>query len=84
MFTRRNQLWWLLGALIQCAYYNWLKWHIQRGGHIQPLLVSSDGVILDGWKRYKIAKQLGYESIPVVIIDGEVEQCSLDVINCGG
>ena len=45
-----------------------------RGNVGAPILVSRDGVVLDGNSRLRVAKRLGFKKIPVVIIDSDVRQ----------
>lgn len=42
---------------------------IREFGFQQPLVVDSDGVIVVGHTRYKAARQLGLEEIPVIVAD---------------
>lgn len=42
---------------------------IEAFGWKQPIVVDKDGVIIAGHTRYKAAKQLGLEKVPVLIAD---------------
>ena len=53
---------------------------IIRNGIRQPLLVTQDGIILNGWRRYILAKRLGLKRVPVVIIQATVEEVELDTL----
>lgn len=58
--------------IISWLFKKWYKYHLKKSikenGIIAPLLVSSDGIILDGNNRFRIAKSLGMETIPVVVL----------------
>jgi len=45
-----------------------------RHGIKAPILVSKDGVVLDGNTRLRIAKSLGIKEIPAVIVDSVIVQ----------
>ncbi len=48
---------------------------ILKTGEVKaPLLVSKSGVVLDGRTRLRIAKRMGYKTVPVVRIEADVEQ----------
>lgn len=47
-----------------------LKRSIKRHGILAPVLVSYDGVILDGNHRVSIAKELGIE-VPIALVSCE-------------
>lgn len=42
---------------------------IEAFGFQQPIVVDTDGVIIAGHTRYKAAKQLGLETVPVVVAE---------------
>lgn len=42
---------------------------IKAFGWKQPIVVDKDGVIIAGHTRYKAAKQLGLETVPVLVAD---------------
>ena len=58
-----------------------LKKSIQRSGIIVPLVIMEDGTIIDGLLRWKLAKELGIEEVPVVVAVGvdEVEALVMHV-----
>ena len=39
--------------------FNGLVFDVARNGFIDPVIITHDGLILDGWHRYRVAKQLG-------------------------
>ena len=53
---------------------------IIENGIRQPLLITQDGIILNGWRRYRLARELGLRRVPVVVIQGHVEEVELDVL----
>jgi len=57
-----------------------LEQDILENGIRQPLLITEDGLILNGWRRYRIAKKLGLKSVPVVVFHGEVEEMDVDML----
>lgn len=52
---------------------------IRAQGILQPLLVSNDGLILAGHRRFEAAKELGLTEVPIVILN-QVEEGDLDVV----
>lgn len=52
---------------------------VRAQGVLQPLLVSRDGMILAGHRRYEAAKQIGLESVPIRILT-EAEPGDHDLI----
>ena len=46
-----------------------LRRHVERGGKIVPILVTSGGTIVDGNRRIRACKELGIP-IPVVYFSG--------------
>ncbi len=49
-----------------------LRVYIEREGFVEPLVVRSKGPgyeILGGYHRWGIAKELGYETVPCVVLD---------------
>ncbi len=56
---------------------------IGRFGFNVPVLCTSDGEVIDGLKRLRAAQALGYESLPVAVVDGlsphEVEALRISV-----
>lgn len=47
---------------------------IQAFGWQQPIVVDTDGVIIAGHTRYKAAKRLGMETVPVVVAEGLTDE----------
>lgn len=57
--------------------YNELKRDIEQNGMKQPILVLNDGRIVNGYKRYQIAQELGLEYVPVVVLNAVVQYALL-------
>lgn len=51
---------------------------MKRGDIGSPIIISSDGSVLDGNSRLRIAKTLGYKKVPVVRIASEIEYVNPD------
>ena len=47
---------------------------IQEDGFTQPVIVASDGVIVDGEHRWRAARHLGLEAIPIVRVPMDAAQ----------
>lgn len=47
---------------------------IREFGFKVPIVVDKDGVIVAGHTRYKAAKELGYETVPVIVADDLTEE----------
>lgn len=47
---------------------------IRQFGFKVPIVVDKDGVIVAGHTRYKAAKELGYETVPVIVADDLTEE----------
>ncbi len=50
-----------------------LKYAIKKYEKILPIIISEDGIVLDGNNRLTAAKQLGIKKIPVFIVKGETK-----------
>jgi len=50
--------------------YEQFKKSIQEEGIITPLLVAPDMILISGHQRYKVAKELGINTVPVIIDEG--------------
>ncbi len=50
-------------------HYRQLRQSIEESGVFNPLLVLPDGQVVDGQHRYSCAKELGFESVPVRVIE---------------
>lgn len=70
--------WWL-----RRVQYWLLKAAIKRTGYIAPVLVSRNGVVLDGNRRVQAARELGI-SVPAVYLDIDVQMVDPDtlVLSC--
>lgn len=42
---------------------------LRRFGLVQPLLVTGAGEIVDGHLRFEVAPRLGYDEVPVIVVD---------------
>lgn len=54
-----------------------LKSLINEEGILQPLVINEEGVIISGIRRWKVAQELGMETIPVIVVspeDNEIER----------
>ena len=61
-----------------------LKAYIEREGFVEPLVVRSKGdryEILGGYHRWGIAKELGYETVPCVIVDLDDRRAKILSVN---
>jgi ParB family chromosome partitioning protein len=61
-----------------------LKAYIQREGLVEPLVVRRKGdsfEILGGFHRWQIARELGYETVPCVIVDLDDRRAKILTIN---
>ncbi|WP_231911579.1 MT-A70 family methyltransferase [Candidatus Nitrosocaldus cavascurensis] len=59
--------------------YNALKSSIEREGIRLPLVINPKKVLLDGYTRLRIAKELGIEKVPIAMVDtaSEIEEKEL-------
>ncbi|MEM0373191.1 MAG: ParB N-terminal domain-containing protein [Sulfolobaceae archaeon] len=60
--------------------YEELKKSIQQLGFLDPITVNTNYEILDGYTRYKIAKELGIKEIPAEIYETSGREEELDII----
>jgi ParB-like chromosome segregation protein Spo0J len=60
--------------------YEELKKSIQQLGFLDPITVNKKYEILDGYTRYRIAKELGIKEIPVEIYETSGREEELDII----
>jgi ParB/RepB/Spo0J family partition protein len=61
-----------------------LKAYLRREGFVEPLVVRSLGEgyqILGGFHRWEIAKELGYEAVPCVVVDVDDARAKVLTIN---
>lgn len=61
-----------------------LKAYLQREGFVEPLVVRplGDGYqILGGFHRWEIAKELGYQTVPCVVVDVDDQRAKVLTIN---
>jgi ParB-like chromosome segregation protein Spo0J len=42
---------------------------LRRFGFVQPLLITGTGEIVDGHLRFELAPRIGYDEVPVIIVD---------------
>ncbi|ADB88735.1 ParB N-terminal domain-containing protein [Saccharolobus islandicus] len=60
--------------------YEELKKSIQQLGFLDPITVNKNYEILDGYTRYRIAKELGIKEIPVEIYETSGREEELDIV----
>jgi len=60
--------------------YEELKGSIQQLGFLDPIIINKNYEILDGYTRYKIAKELGLKEIRVEIYETSGREEELDII----
>jgi len=60
--------------------YEELKGSIQQLGFLDPIIINKNYEILDGYTRYRIAKELGINEIPVEIYETSGREEELDII----
>jgi|GEM_PF-741027 len=60
--------------------YEELKGSIQQLGFLDPIIINKNYEILDGYTRYRIAKELGIKEIPVEIYETSGREEELDII----
>ena len=61
-----------------------LKAYLQREGFVEPLVVRPLGEgyqILGGFHRWEIAKELGYQTVPCVVVDVDDQRAKVLTIN---
>ncbi|HEX5130910.1 MAG TPA: ParB N-terminal domain-containing protein [Candidatus Krumholzibacteria bacterium] len=61
-----------------------LKVYLQREGFVEPLVVRAIGEnyqILGGFHRWEIAKELGYATVPCVVVDVDDKRAKILTIN---
>lgn len=44
---------------------------IKEKGILVPLLINQDGLLVDGYRRFNCAKELGIEKVPVEVLHGD-------------
>ena len=49
--------------------YKRIKRSIETYGHVDPIIINSDGTIIGGHQRYNVLLDLGYDTAHVVIVD---------------
>ena len=54
--------------------YGALRDDIARNGVEQPILVTSEGIIIDGHERFKAVNELGLRKYPIRILGNMSEQ----------
>jgi ParB/RepB/Spo0J family partition protein len=60
--------------------YEILKENIRKGGMLQPILVSMDNVIIDGYHRWKACKELGIDKVWAVKVEDTEERAKLKTL----
>jgi DNA modification methylase len=54
---------------------------MKRDGQMQPLLVTGDGTIISGMRRFLVAKELGWEEIEVKVFEGDNREIELLLVS---
>lgn len=60
--------------------YDELKEDIRKHGITQPLIALRSGQIVNGYRRFQIANDLGIQMVPVVFLDQKPEQVQLRIL----
>lgn len=50
-----------------------LKNSIQKQGLLSPVLITPDGILIDGHRRVACLKELGLKTVPCVMLNGEMK-----------
>ena len=64
--------------------YHKLKEYIKREGMVEPIVVRPKGngyQILGGYHRWKIAKELGYETVPCAVVELDDRKAKILLVN---
>jgi len=64
--------------------YNKLKAYVKREGLVEPIVVRPVGdsyQILGGYHRWKIAQELGYETVPCAVVDLDDRRAKILTVN---
>lgn len=61
--------------------YQFLKRSIKKRGFIQPIIVTKDGVIIDGEHRHKALKELGESEVEVKVLDLTEQEAMSETLN---
>jgi len=51
-----------------------LRESIQKVGLLQPIVVGDQNVIIDGYRRWRICRELGWTDVPVHVVEGDAEE----------
>lgn len=54
---------------------------IKEVGFLDPILVNKNGIIIDGAHRFRAAKQLGLDEVPVLEVDISDKEAKIQTIN---
>ena len=63
------------------SVYQFLKRSIKKRGFVQPIIVTKDGVIIDGEHRYKACKELGMPEVEVKVLNLTEEEAKSETLN---
>ncbi len=63
------------------SVYQFLKKSIKKRGFLQPIIITKDGVIIDGEHRWKALKELGESEVEVKILDITEEEAKAETLN---
>jgi hypothetical protein len=61
--------------------YSFLKKSIKKRGFVQPIVVTKDGVIIDGEHRWKALKELGEPEVEVKVLDLTEAEAKAETLN---
>lgn len=64
--------------------YHKLKAYVKREGLVEPIVVRAHGdgyQILGGYHRWKIARELGYETVPCAVVDLDDRRAKILSVN---
>lgn len=57
---------------------------IQERKFIVPIVISSDGLIIDGEHRYLASKECGLEKVPVIVVEMSTDEMKLGTLGLNG
>ena len=63
------------------SVFQFLKKSIKKRGFVQPIIITKDGVIIDGAHRYRAAKELGAAEVEVKVLDISSEEAKAETVN---
>jgi len=63
------------------SVFKFLKKSIKKRGFLQAIIITKDGVIIDGEHRYKALKELGESEVEVKVLDISDEEAKAETLN---